>query len=208
MNNQHQRGFTLIEMMISMFIGLIILGGTITAYQTISDVREYRDNNDKLQDEIMYIHRALASSVKVAKSISIENDGEGSRLILESYSGEDINQIKCPGSDNGSDRIEWMTEINNNDRDFKCKAGGDRKEVSVLKLPSEESASEEEGAEERAGISSISFECPSYEPCEQDEKLKSVIVIIDYYDRECDPNEKECDSKSMSFHLATRNPEG
>lgn len=205
-NRQHQGGFTLIEMMISMLLGLIILGGTITAYQTINKVSESRDNSQSLQDELMYIHRALASSVKEAKSAEIK-DKEAS-LLLNSYPGDDA--IECPGSDDGSDDITWMTAGNDkNKRIFKCKAEDEKKGLNILPLHSEGNASEEEGAEERAGISSISFECPSYEEaCGSGVKLKSVIVIIDYYDRKCDPGNKSCKKKTLNFHLSTRNLEG
>ncbi|MCK0716150.1 PilW family protein [Chromohalobacter sarecensis] len=205
MTNQYQRGFTLIETMISMLLGLIILGGTITAYQMISDLREQRDAYYQLQDELMYIHRELSSTVKVAKSVEIKDKGDS--LLLNSYPVDD--KIECPSFDDGSDYITWM-EVggDNNDRTFKCKAGDERKGLNILPLHSEGNASEEEGAEERAGISSISFECPSYESCGPDEKLKSVVAIVDYYDRKCDPDNKSCKKKTLNFHLSTRNPEG
>ncbi|MCK0746772.1 PilW family protein [Chromohalobacter nigrandesensis] len=177
MNNQHQRGFTLIEMMISMFIGLIILGGTITAYQTISDVREYRDNNYKLQDELMYIHRELSSSVKVAKSIKVSE--KENKLILESYTGEDISQIRCPGSDNGSDRIEWMTDV---DGEWLTCNG---QEVLWLKAP---------------GITSVRFGDEGDSVCD-DASSPCVRVTLKY--KPCREKD-ECDVQTLSFNLVSR----
>ena len=200
MANQHrQRGFTLIEMMISMFLGLIILGGTITAYQAISSVSEQRDNYYKLQDELMYIHRALASSVKVAKSVEI-NKGLNS-LTLESYSGDGVRGIKCPGFDKGDDAVEWVAvSSGDNGRVLKCRPDSKNEGRDIVKLSSEG----------RVGVSSISFRCPSYEkPCGPAQNLGSVIVDIDYYDRKCDPDDDEdCDIKTLSFHLATRDLTG
>ncbi|MCK2044221.1 prepilin-type N-terminal cleavage/methylation domain-containing protein [Chromohalobacter sp. TMW 2.2308] len=180
MSHQHrQRGFTLIEMMISMFLGLIILGGTITAYQAISSVSEQRDNNYKLQDELMYIHRELSSSVKVAKSISIENNDEGSKLILESYSGEDINKIRCPGADDGSGRIEWITDVD--DKWLTC----NDQEVMALAAP---------------GITSVRFGDEGDSVCD-DAASPCVRVTLKY--KPC-REEDECDVKTLSFHLASR----
>lgn len=199
MSHQHrQRGFTLIEMMISMFLGLIILGGTITAYQAISSVSEQRDNNYKLQDELMYIHRALASSVKVAKSVEINKSRDS--LTLESYSGDGVGSIKCPGSESASGYIEWVTVHDGDDgQALKCKlkSGG---EVEVVPLVPKGSV----------GIASIGFCSLPYdeEECEAGASNSGVAVIVDYYDRSCDPDEEDCDSKTLSFHLATRDLTG
>jgi len=178
-NRQHQGGFTLIEMMISMLLGLIILGGTITAYQTISDLREQRDAYYQLQDEIMYIHRELSSAVKVAKYIEIEKKYEVNKLILESYSSEDISQIRCPGSDNGSDYVEWM--VGGDDGELKC----DNQEVLKLTAP---------------GITSVRFGKGGGSVCD-DATNPCVHVTLEY--TPC-REEDECDVQTLSFHLASR----
>ncbi|WP_040239241.1 PilW family protein [Chromohalobacter japonicus] len=198
-NQHHQRGFTLIEMMISMFLGLIILGGTITAYQAISSVSEQRDNYYKLQDELMYIHRALASSVKVAESISIKAGDNGNKLSLTSgvVKGDALSKIKCPGFDKDDEEVEWMTvHGSDNDQALKCKLNSG-KPVEVIPLVSKGSV----------GITSIVF-CTL--PHEVEEKCKSgtsdsgIFFKVDYYDRSCDPDDEGCDSKTLSFRLATR----
>ncbi|WP_280542041.1 prepilin-type N-terminal cleavage/methylation domain-containing protein [Chromohalobacter sp. 11-W] len=196
-NRQRQSGFTLIEMMISMLLGLVILGGTITAYQAISSVSEQRDNYYKLQDELMYIHRALASSVKVAKSVEI-NKGLNS-LTLESYSGDGVRGIKCPGFDKGDAEVEWMTvHSGDNEQVLKCKLKSGR-EVEVISLVSKGSV----------GITSINFCSLPYDDekqCGAGKSNSGIAVTVKYYDLKCDPDDESCDEKSVSFRLATRAP--
>ncbi|MCK2047269.1 MULTISPECIES: PilW family protein [Chromohalobacter] len=205
MSNQHrQRGFTLIEMMISMFLGLIILGGTITAYQAISSVSEQRDNYYKLQDELMYIHRALASSVKVAKGIEVSD--EGSRLTLTSFNStvsDEIKKITCPGAgpDQNGQSSSGSVSYYADGADFLCQPGDGAKSKKIVKLSSEKVA----------GIESVRF-CRVLDKgekgCKTGSDLDGVIVDIDYYDRSCDPDDEDCDSKTLSFHLATRDLTG
>ncbi|WP_164915600.1 PilW family protein [Chromohalobacter israelensis] len=201
MSDQHrQRGFTLIEMMISMFLGLIILGGTITAYQAISSVREQRDVLYQLQDELLYVHRALASSVKVAESISIEAGNNGSKLSLkssEAMQGVGLSKIKCPGLDEGNKQVKWLAVNNASNRQaLKCKPG-DGGAVKVIPLV----------LKGNVGIASIGFCTLPHEiggECNSGESDSGVFVKIDYYDHRCDPADKSCHSKTLFFHLATR----
>lgn len=200
-NQHHQRGFTLIEMMISMFLGLIILGGTITAYQAISSVSEQRDNYYKLQDELMYIHRALASSVKVAESISIKAGDNGNKLSLTSgvVKGDGLSKIKCPGFDKDDEEVEWMTvHGSDNDQALKCKLNSS-KPVEVIPLVSKGSV----------GITSIDFCSLPYDDekqCGAGKSNSGIAVTVKYYDLKCDPDDESCDEKSVSFRLATRAP--
>lgn len=199
MSHQHrQRGFTLIEMMISMFLGLIILGGTITAYQAISSVSEQRDNNYKLQDELMYIHRALASSVKVAKEIEVSD--EGSRLTLTSFNStasDGIKKIKCPGAgaDQNGQSSAGSVSYYADGADFLCQPGDSDESKKIVNLSSGNVA----------GIESIQF-CrlsatgEDTKECETGQSPRGVVVVINYYDHGCE----ECSSKSVSFHLAKR----
>ncbi|OLO12177.1 hypothetical protein BTW10_05685 [Chromohalobacter japonicus] len=202
-NQHHQRGFTLIEMMISMFLGLIILGGTITAYQAISSVSEQRDDYYKLQDELMYIHRALASSIKVAKEIEVSD--EGSRLTLTSFNStasDEIKKITCPGSgpDQNGQSSAGSVNYYADGADFLCQPGDSDKSKKIVNL----------SPGNVAGIESVRF-CRLLDKgekgCKGDD-LDGVIVDIDYYDRSCDPDEEDCDSKTLSFHLATRDLTG
>lgn len=193
-NRQHQRGFTLIEMMISMFIGLIILGGTITAYQTISDVREYRDNNDKLQDELMYIHRELSSTVKVAKSVKIGKSNNGNKLFLASSESAE-NGITCPGrGDKGKGKdVTWS--IGDDGNEFVCQHGSNDPIIDL-------------SSKGEVGIESVVFCSLPHKnkgKCDVGKSPKGVFVIINYYDRNCNLNDEGCNSKALSFYLATRN---
>ncbi|WP_277811740.1 PilW family protein [Chromohalobacter canadensis] len=195
MNNQHrQRGFTLIEMMISMFLGLIILGGTITAYQAISSVSEQRDNYYKLQDELMYIHRVLSSSIKVAKSVKIEESSNGNKLVLASSESVE-NRITCPGvgSDQDGQTTAGSVVYQSDGSDFLCQPKG-RKIVDLSSAG-------------KVGIEAIRF-CRLLEEgekgCKTGEGLDGVVVFIDYYDWDCDPSNEACESKALSFHLAAR----
>ncbi|MDF9435251.1 PulJ/GspJ family protein [Chromohalobacter israelensis] len=197
-NRQRQRGFTLIEMMISLLLGLIILGGTITAYQAISSVREQRDALYQLQDELMYIHRALASSVKVAESISIEADDNGNKLSLTSSSavkGNGLSKIKCPGAEKSSQGSVGPVSYHTDGAELLCQPGGGAKSKKIVNLSSGNVA----------GIESIQF-CrlsstgKDTKECEAGQSPRGIIVVINYYDHGCE----ECSSKSVSFHLAKR----
>ncbi|ABE57849.1 type II secretion system protein [Chromohalobacter israelensis] len=76
MNHQHrQRGFTLIEMMISMFLGLIILVGTVSAYQAISGLREQRDTINTLQNDLLFVHQSMSRAVAMARDIEVTEEG-------------------------------------------------------------------------------------------------------------------------------------
>lgn len=175
MTNQHrQRGFTLIEMMISMFLGLIILGGTVSAYQAISGLREQRDGIYAVQDEVVYVHRALSQAVALAGKVEVANKGE---LTITPFG-----QIKsgryagCPQEDSDPP-WKWRVAANSDGvKMLECNDQG----VLALSAP---------------GITSIGFSvCASaMAPC-VDVELKYTPC------REDD----ECDEQTLTFHLASR----
>ncbi|MCK0770097.1 PilW family protein [Chromohalobacter canadensis] len=175
MTNQHrQRGFTLIEMMISMFLGLIILGGTVSAYQAISGLREQRDGIYAVQDELVYVHRALAQAVALAGKVEVANKSE---LTITPFG-----QIKsgryagCPQEDSDPP-WKWRVAANSDGvKMLECNDQG----VLALSAP---------------GITNIKFSvCASAtHPC--------VGVELKY--TPC-REEDECDGQTLNFHLASR----
>ncbi|MDV6320499.1 type II secretion system protein J [Chromohalobacter sp. HP20-39] len=176
-NQQRQSGFTLIETMISMLLGLIILGGTVTAYQAISGLGEQRDAVYQLQDELLYVHRTLAQAVTTADTVEVIDDKTLKITPFESAEGG--GDAGCPQS--GS---EWTVVAGN---------GGDQKlmcnDQKVLRL-------------EAPGITSVNFYDSSSESegC-IDAKNRYVCVTLKYTPcREKD----ECDVQTLSFNLASR----
>ena len=140
MNHQHrQRGFTLIEMMISMFLGLIILGGTITAYQAISSVSEQRDAVYELQNELLYVHQSMARAVAMAKDVEVNEGGaaltitpagvapEGCRSSINSDwvwrvdSSEEKESLYCNGKKVLTLSTPGVTHVAFDDMDKVCK---------------------------------------------------------------------------------------
>lgn len=75
MTRRHQRGFTLIETLISLVLGLIILGGTVSAYQAISGLREQRDTVNTLQNDLLFVHQSMARAVAMARDIEVTEEG-------------------------------------------------------------------------------------------------------------------------------------
>jgi|GEM_PF-4479489 len=177
-NRKRQRGFTLIEMMISMFLGLIILVGTITAYQAISGLREQRDGVYAVQDELVYVHRALAQAVALAGKIDVADNNE---LTITPLGHEESERYAgCP-QDDSDPPWKWRVAANSDGvKMLECNDQG----VLALSAP---------------GITSIEFDdgdavCASATtPC--------VGVKLAY--TPC-RKEDECDGQTLNFHLASR----
>lgn len=182
MTNQHrQRGFTLIEMMISMFLGLIILGGTIMAYQAISSVSEQRDGVYAVQDELIYVHRALAQAVSMADTVEVIDD---ETLKIAPFESEESGRYAgCPQDSSDPPWVWAVVAGNGGAQNLTC----DDQKVLKLTAP---------------GITSVNFygSSSSSEGC-IDAKNQYVCVSLKY--TPC-REEDECDVQTLNFHLASR----
>lgn len=179
MSHQHrQRGFTLIEMMISMFLGLIILGGTVSAYQAISGLREQRDGIYAVQDEVVYVHRALAQAIALAGKVEVADNNE---LTITPFG-----QIKsgryagCPQEDSDP---PWTWRVAANSDGVKMLECNDQG-VLALSAPGITSIVFDDGGEvcTNATHPCVGVEL-KYTPCREDD---------------------ECDGQTLNFHLASR----
>ncbi|SEG32117.1 PilW family protein [Marinobacterium lutimaris] len=92
-----EHGFTLIELMIAMLLGLVILGGVLTIYSSISHTNVIKTRFDSAQESIRYSHYVITRLVHNANSFA----GSSSSSLVIGYPG-DITQVDdCQGSSLG-----------------------------------------------------------------------------------------------------------
>src|SRR5690606_21616210 len=66
MTGMHQRGMTLIELMIAMVLGLFIIGGTLAVHISSSDARNTNDAIARVQENGRYALRVLKEDLQLA----------------------------------------------------------------------------------------------------------------------------------------------
>ncbi|WP_280569667.1 type II secretion system protein [Chromohalobacter sp. 296-RDG] len=123
-NQQRQSGFTLIEMMISMLLGLIILVGSVSAYQAISGLREQRDGVYQLQDELLYVHQSMARAVAMAKDVEVS---EGGSVLTVTPAGA------APTGCRNSAHSDWVWRVDSSEEKASFDCNG--RKVLTLSTP-------------------------------------------------------------------------
>ena len=66
LNHQHQQGFSLVEIMVAMTLGLVLLGGTITLYASSKNSYRLQENIAGMQENARFAIHALRREVEMA----------------------------------------------------------------------------------------------------------------------------------------------
>jgi len=89
-----QRGFTLIELMIGMLLGLIILGGVLTIYSSVHHTSLIKQRLDSAQEAVRYGHYTISRLVHNADEFA--NGSDADTLVL-GYPSSISNVDGCTG---------------------------------------------------------------------------------------------------------------
>jgi len=111
LNRQHQQGFSLVEIMVAMTLGLVLLGGTITLYASSKNSYRLQENIAGMQENARFAIHALRRDVEMAgfplaREIVPFNaaqtlDGGGNandQFEIQYNSGNPPNNIDCLGN--------------------------------------------------------------------------------------------------------------
>ena len=108
-NVQKQQGFTLIELMISLVIGLFLIGGVISVFATNQKTVETKRNLDNTQEALRFSANTVSRIVKQADAIT--NASTGSQLVV-SFTGA-TGLKNCLGQVIAGVQINTFTYSNN-----------------------------------------------------------------------------------------------
>lgn len=83
-----QDGFTLVELMIALLIGVIVIGSVISAYASLQSVLVKKMALDAEQDSLRFLTTRIGSMVRNSESINIDNGS----ILLELVETDEL----CP----------------------------------------------------------------------------------------------------------------
>jgi prepilin-type N-terminal cleavage/methylation domain-containing protein len=94
--NHHQKGFTLIELMIVLLIGMFLLGGVISALVVNQQTVNTKTNLDNTQEALRFSVNTVSRVVRQADSLNLLSTGN--QLVVTSVTG--VTGLKnCLGQD-------------------------------------------------------------------------------------------------------------
>src|SRR5690349_11843804 len=103
MNRRHQRGLTLIELMISMVLGLVVIAGVISVL--LANKRSYRSNEGlgQVQETARTAFELLARDIRQAGGTGCDNARRMSNVLTPPYTSWWENWASIEGFDGGAD---------------------------------------------------------------------------------------------------------
>ena len=134
---QHQQGFSLVEIMVAMTLGLVLLGGTITLYASSKNSYRLQENIAGMQENARFAIHALRREVEMAGFPLARNimpfnvaqtlDGGGNandQFEIQYNSGNPPNNIDCLGSAIAAGTLITNRYSINNNGDLVCLGSG------------------------------------------------------------------------------------
>jgi len=109
-DSQHQQGFSLVEIMVAMALGLVLLGGTITIYSSSKNSYRLQENIAGLQENARFAIHALRRDVEVAgyplirnivpfnAALTLDGGGNNSDQITTQYRSDAQFNTDCLGA--------------------------------------------------------------------------------------------------------------
>ena len=114
--SRHQ-GFSLIELMIAMVIGLILLAGVGTVFVSAQQTSQIKRDLDNAQEALRYVHQSVSRIVRVG---TIDDSSDGEKLIITMNRSAAIPD--CLGKDNEG---EVTVEYSLNGNHLECSVDGE-----------------------------------------------------------------------------------
>ena len=122
MSRHFQRGFTLVELMVAMVIGLIVLLGAGQLYVTLRQNQQRAEDIAARQDLLLFVSSRLLHEVRISKRAEVLPDGS---LYLEFISDDPKVKTYCfrQGASNDLGKVE-MFEVEKNCEESADTGGG------------------------------------------------------------------------------------
>ena len=136
---QHQQGFSLVEIMVAMTLGLVLLGGTITLYASSKNSYRLQENIAGMQENARFAIHALRREVEMAGFPLARNimpfdpdplatfDGgnnNSDQFTIQYNSGNPPNNIDCLGNAIAAGALITNRYSINNNGDLACLGSG------------------------------------------------------------------------------------
>ena len=93
--NKKQLGFTLVEIMIALVLGLVLIGGTVTMFVVNSSTQSFVQENSRLQENARYALTAIVDQVRAISFL-----GCNPKIDLTSSSSSFVNIVDVTSSPN------------------------------------------------------------------------------------------------------------
>ncbi len=146
-HHQHQQGFSLVEIMVAMTLGLVLLGGTITLYASSKNSYRLQENIAGMQENARFAIHALRRDVEMAGFPLADDvipfnpdplwtfDGGGNasdQFTIQYNSGNPPNNTDCLGNPIPAGALITNQYSINNNGDLVCLGNGNPRAQTLV----------------------------------------------------------------------------